>query len=142
MYLHLALTEDTVLYVHSLMSYEDLCATINPHTNRRSRKIKTILNICTIIIKLEFLKYHVLIIIVIIIQAVYGFVSFRLKSPYKQAYYLSKYVDKYETVTIWIPDSFACQGAPNLNARIWNKFDYQMFLKSDFKCSVNVQNQQ
>ena len=34
-----------ILYVHSLMSYEDLRATINPHTNRRSRKIKTILNI-------------------------------------------------------------------------------------------------
>ena len=27
-------------YVHSLMSYEDLRATINPNTNRRSRKIK------------------------------------------------------------------------------------------------------
>ena len=32
---------DRVLsYVHSLMSYEDLRATINPHTNRRSWKIK------------------------------------------------------------------------------------------------------
>ena len=29
-----------VSYVHSLMSNKDLHATINPHTNRRSRKIK------------------------------------------------------------------------------------------------------
>ena len=29
-----------VSYVHSLMSYEDLRATINPNTNQRSRKIK------------------------------------------------------------------------------------------------------
>ena len=29
-----------ISYVHSLMSYEELCATINPHTNWRSRKIK------------------------------------------------------------------------------------------------------
>ena len=28
------------LYVNSLMSYEDLHATINLHSNRRSRKIK------------------------------------------------------------------------------------------------------
>ena len=30
----------SILYVHYLMPYEDLHATINPHTNRRSWKIK------------------------------------------------------------------------------------------------------
>ena len=48
-----------VSYAHSLMSYKDLRATINPYSNRRSRKIKQyLLHFVKDIFKYSLLLYH------------------------------------------------------------------------------------